>query len=45
MFQKLDIAICENMLSGIENKYKVIKKDGMFIIKCSDEVSIFYNFQ
>jgi SAM-dependent methyltransferase len=48
--KKFDIVICENMLSGIKNKYEVIQKldtliakDGIFITNCSDEVSIFYD--
>jgi SAM-dependent methyltransferase len=48
--KKFDIVICEGMLACIENKYEVIQKidtliekDGILIITCADEVSIFYD--
>jgi len=47
---KFDIAICEGMLPCVTNNYEIlekidtlIKRDGIMIITCSDEISILFD--
>ena len=39
--KKFDIAICENMLSGIENKYEVIKKIDTLIAEAKEQLDVY----
>ncbi len=46
---KFDIAMCEGMIPGLSNKYSVlnnissfVKKDGLLVLTCIDEVAIFF---
>lgn len=48
--REFDIAICENMLCCIKNNYEVLEKmdslltkNGIMIVSCADEISIFYD--
>ena len=48
--KKFDVVICEGMLPGIENSIEVLSKidtlvkhNGIMLITCSDEISIFFD--
>ncbi len=48
--REFDIAICEGMLPCVENKYQIlnkmdnlIKTNGIMLITCSDEISVFFD--
>jgi len=48
--KEFDIAICEGMLPCVENKYQILNKmdsllkiNGIMLITCSDEISVFFD--